>query len=126
MATESLALDAVLPEHEGMTGTFHIFMQVKTTRHWLDLPNHEREAFFRDVVWPILRRRPQVTHRYFECEAFSADASDILVWETTDLNAWAWVADHLRESLWWDHYFEVVQILPAMEANYPLTMGDAA
>lgn len=124
MTIESLALDAVLPEHEGMAGTFQIFMQVKTTRHWLDLPNHEREAFFRDVVGPILRRRPQVTYRYFECEAFSADASDILVWETKDLNAWAWVADHLRETLWWDHYFEVVQILPAMEANYPLMMAE--
>ncbi|MEG9434360.1 darcynin family protein [Terriglobus sp. ADX1] len=126
MATESLAMDAALPEHEGMEGTFHIFMQVKTTRHWLDLSNPEREAFFRDVVRPILRRRPQVTHRYFECEAFSADASDILVWEAKDLNAWAWIADHLRECLFWDHYFQVVQILPAMEANYPLMMGDAA
>ncbi len=124
MTIESLALDAVLPEHEGMAGTFQIFMQVKTTRHWLDLPNHERQAFFRDVVWPILRRRPQVTYRYFECEAFSAQATDILVWETKDLNAWAWIADHLRETLFWDHYFEVVQILPAMEANYPLTMGE--
>ncbi|SDF62792.1 darcynin family protein [Terriglobus roseus] len=124
MTIESLALDAVLPEHEGMAGTFQIFMQVKTTRHWLDLPNHERQAFFRDVVWPILRRRPQVTYRYFECEAFSAQATDILVWETEDLNAWAWIADHLRETLFWDHYFEVVQILPAMEANYPLTMAE--
>ncbi|MFC6645835.1 darcynin family protein [Granulicella cerasi] len=119
MPTESFAPDAVLSEHEGLAGTFHIFMLVKTTRHWLDLPNHEREAFFKTTVFPILRKRPQVKLRYFETEAFSAVASDLLLWETIDLNAWAWIADHLRETLFWDHYFEVVNILPAMEANYP-------
>lgn len=118
MTTESLAMDAVLPELEKHAGTYQIFMHLKTTRHWLDLPNHDRLAFFRDEVLPILKRRPQVTFRYFESEAFHAETSDILVWETRDLQAWAWIADHLRETKFWDHYFQVVQILPAVEADY--------
>lgn len=118
MSTESIAADALLPEHEKHAGIFHLFMLVKATRHWLDLPNPERASFMEEIVFPILRRRPRVTLRYFESEAFSAQASDILLWQTTDLNAWAWIADHLRETLFWDHYFEVVSILPAMEASY--------
>jgi hypothetical protein len=38
--------------------------------------------------------------------------------ETQDLTAWAWFCDELRDSLFWDHYFEVLDILPTFEANY--------
>ena len=36
----------------------------------------------------------------------------------TTSSAWQWIADHLRETLFWDHYFEVLHILPTLEANY--------
>jgi hypothetical protein len=38
--------------------------------------------------------------------------------ETLDLSAWASFCDELRDSLFCDHYFEVIDILPTFEANY--------
>ena len=109
---------SVLPEHTNDPYTLHIFMLVKSTRHWLDLPDAERTAFFRNELTPLFRKRPEVRLRYFDAEAFTAVASDVLLWETDDLSAWQWIADHLRETLFWDHYFQVLHILPALEGNY--------
>jgi hypothetical protein len=108
----------VLPEHVEDPNHLHIFMLVKSTRRWLDLPTVERMRFLKEQMGPILAARPEVTLRYFDAEAFTARASDVLLWETADLSAWQWVCDHLRESLFWDHYFEVIDILPSLEANY--------
>ena len=41
-----------------------------------------------------------------------------MICETDDLSAWAWFCDHLRETKFWDHYFEVLDIMPALEGNY--------
>lgn len=107
-----------IPEHAATAGTYHIVMLVKTTRHWLDLPTEERLRFFRDTLRPILDQRPQVRFEMYECEAFNADVTDILIWKTDDLTAWVWIADHLRETAWWDHYVEIVNILPSIKADY--------
>jgi len=115
---ENLLDSKILPEHEDDPNTLHIFMLVKSTRHWLDLPNPERVAFFEGVLHPLLRKRPEVRVRFFDAEAFSAHASDVLLWETADISAWQWICDHLRETKFWDHYFEVVEILPSLEGNY--------
>jgi hypothetical protein len=115
---ENLLDSKILPEHEDDPHTLHIFMLVKSTRHWLDLPNPERAAFIESKLHPLLRKRPEVTLRFFDAEAFSAYASDVLLWETADISAWQWICDHLRETQFWDHYFEVLQILPSLEGNY--------
>lgn len=107
-----------IPEHAATAGSYHIFMLVKTTRNWLDLPTPKRIEFFRDRMLPILKQRPQVSFEQYECEAFHAEVTDIFIWKTTDLNAWVWIADHLRETEWWDHHVEVVSILPAIRADY--------
>lgn len=108
----------VLPEHEDDPDTFHILVLVKATRHWLDMKTEKRRVFFDEVVIPLLKQRPEIRMRWFEPEAFSTRASDIMLCETTDLSAWAWFCDELRDSLFWDHYFEVIDILPTFEANY--------
>jgi len=108
----------VLPEHRDNPGTFHIFVLIKTTRHWLDMKGEQREAFLKDEMLPLLRKRPEVRVRWFEPEFFSTRASDILLCETKDLSAWAGLCDQLRDTRFWDHYFEVVDILPSVEGNY--------
>jgi hypothetical protein len=107
--TNSRVTSAVLPEHEDDPSTFHIFVLVKATRRWLDMKTEKRRAFLEDEMIPLLKQRPEIRMRWFEPEAFSTRASDIMLCETTDLSAWAW---------FWDHYFEVVDILPTFEANY--------
>ena len=108
----------VLPEHEDDPHTFHILVLVKATRHWLDLKTAQRQMFFEETVIPLLRQRPEIRMRSFEPEAFSTRASDVMLCETRDLTAWAWFCDELRDSLFWDHYFQVLDILPTFEANY--------
>jgi Darcynin, domain of unknown function len=112
------AASHVLPEHEDNPDTFHIFVLVKTTRHWLDLPTEKRRAFLDECIRPLLRQCPEVTIRWFEPEAFTARTTDIMMCETRDFAAWAWLCDHLRDTLFWDHYFEVLEIFPSMEGNY--------
>ncbi|MFB9263975.1 darcynin family protein [Bradyrhizobium erythrophlei] len=108
----------ILPEHEDDPDTFHIFVMVKTTRHWLDMKTEHRRAFLDQEIIPLLRRRPELKIRWFEPEAFSIRATDVMICETRDLSAWAWLCDHLRDSLFWDHYFEVLDIMPALEGSY--------
>jgi hypothetical protein len=108
----------VLPEHEDAPDTFHMFVLVKSTRHWLDMTTEKRRAFLEAEVLPLLRQRPEIKMRWFEPEAFSTRASDILLCETRSLSAWAWLCDHLRETLFWDYYFDVIDILPTLEGNY--------
>jgi hypothetical protein len=108
----------ILPEHRDDPETFHIIVLVKSTRKWLDLQTKDRLAFLDDHVRPLFRKRPEVKVRWLEPEAFSARATDVLLCETKDLLAWAWICDHLRETLFWDHYFEVLEILPSLEGNY--------
>jgi hypothetical protein len=118
MPTTKPAESSVLPEHQNDPDTLHIFMLVKSTRHWLDLPTTQRLEFLQQHVRPLLEQHPEVKMRYFDAEAFTARATDILLWETKDLSAWAWICDHLRETLFWDHYFQVLDILPSLEGNY--------
>jgi Darcynin, domain of unknown function len=108
----------VLDEHRDGLRSFHIFVLVKTTRHWLDLKVEQRHAFLEGEMRPLLRQRPELRVRWFEPEFFTTRASDILLCETEDLSAWAWFCDQLRDTRFWDHYFDVVDILPAVEANY--------
>jgi chlorite dismutase len=136
MAAESELQEVSLVSHFGgqaketaMTtapATFTIFMLVRTTPTWLALPPEQRFAFFREHIVPVLAKRPQVTMRFFESEAFNSEVTDILAWETTDLMAWQAIAEDLRETRFWGHYFEIVSILPAIENAYARHYGDAA
>ncbi|HUO00579.1 MAG TPA: darcynin family protein [Bradyrhizobium sp.] len=108
----------VLPEHEDNPDTFHIFVLLKTTRHWLDMPTEKRVDFLDKQIRPLLRQCPEVTIRWFEPEAFAARTTDIMLCETKDLASWAWLCDHLRDTPFWDHYFEVIEVFPSIEGNY--------
>jgi hypothetical protein len=98
--------------------TYTIFMKVKTTPTWLALSNNKRMNFVRQTIEPILGRHPAVGIRFFESEFYSANVTDIFVVQTQDLGAYQKFVDALRETPFWDQYFEVVSILPSVENNY--------
>ena len=95
--------------------TLTIFMLVRTTREWLALKTDDRFAFVEREVAPLIAAQPAVTMRFYDSEFYNARVSDVLVWETTDRHAYELVVEGLRETAWWDRYFEVVEILPAVE-----------
>jgi hypothetical protein len=97
---------------------FTMFMLVKTTLAWLQLTPTARFAFLDETIQPILKNHPTVTMRFYDSEAFSAKASDIIVWETADLMAYQHLIDKLRETKFWGNYFEVLDIIPSIENAY--------
>ena len=97
---------------------YTIFMLVKATEAWLALSPPDRFAFVRAEIQPRLREQPGVSLRYFDTEFFNSEVSDVMVWETRDLDAYRALIEGLRETQFWDHYFRVVSILPGVENAY--------
>ena len=95
-----------------------LFMLLKATPAWLAKTPPERFAFMGETMRPILGCYPMVRMRYFDAEAYCARVSDIAVWETADLKAYRNLVEELRETPFWDVYFQVVEIIPAMEDDY--------
>ena len=97
------------------TANYTFFMHLKTSNDWLALKPTQRHRFVDDVVRPILAAHPGVSLRYFDAEAFSGAVSDVAMWETADVIAYQSVCEQLRETQFWGHYFDVVDIVPAIE-----------
>ncbi len=93
-------------------------MLVRTTTEWLRLTPSERFAFLDDTIRPLLARHPAVSMRFFDSEAFSSRYTDIVLWESADVLTYQAVVEELRETLFWDTYFEVVEIVPGIENAY--------
>ena len=124
--TSILAIALLLSLHGGKAPAqetpepvdYAIFMQVKTTPAWLALTPEERFAFLGAVIEPVVGGVSDVTFRFFDSEFFSAQVTDVILWETRDLSAYRMIIEKLRETPFWDTYFEVVQIIPSVENAY--------
>ena len=97
---------------------YTIFMLVKTTTEWLKMKPKQRFEFLDTDIRPILAKYPSVKMRYFDSEAYNANFTDILTWETSELRDYENIIEELRESLFWGTYFEIVQIIKAVEDAY--------
>ncbi len=103
------------------TTTNHaFFMLVHATTDWLALAPADRFAFVDKVMRPILKRHPDVSLRYFDSEAFHGRFSDVLLWETASILSYQEVVEELRETKFWDHYFEVRDVVPSIENAYAI------
>jgi hypothetical protein len=110
--------EATSPPTSPKPTTFTAFMLVKASTTWLALPPPARFGFLGEVIIPILGRHPAVKMRFFDTEFYSADISDVIVWETQNLAQYQSVIDDLRETKFWGVYFEVVSILLGVENAY--------
>ena len=109
---------------DGGAMTNHAFvMLVRTTPTWLRMPPPERFAYVDETLRPLVARHPDVHLRYFDAEAFSSRYTDMLFWETADVLAYHAVVEALRETLFWDTYFEIVEIVPMIEDAYATHYG---
>jgi hypothetical protein len=96
------------------------FMLVKTTTTWLQIPTSKRFEFLEETIKPILTKHPAVKMRFFDSEAFSGRFTDVLMWETADIREYQILIEKLRETLFWGTYFEIVEIVPAIENAYAI------
>jgi hypothetical protein len=94
------------------------FMLVKTTTTWLQIPVKERFEFQKQIIAPILEKYPSVKMRFFDSEAFSGHFTDVLMWETSEIKDYQFLIEELRETLFWGTYFEIIEIIPAIEQQF--------
>jgi hypothetical protein len=99
------------------------FMLVKTTNTWLQFSVKERFKFLEETIAPILQKHPAVAMRFFDSEAFSGRYTDVLLWETSDVQDYQSLVEDLRSTLFWGTYFEIIEIIPAIENAYALFNG---
>ncbi|MEV0542974.1 darcynin family protein [Nocardia salmonicida] len=100
------------------------FMLVKTTPEWLALTVRERvNAFTTQVLPAIEAKTTSVRSRFYDTEFYSARVTDVWVWEADDHHAYQLLIDALRETPFWDRYFEVVDLLVGTENGYARTYG---
>ena len=101
-----------------MNKPFTVFMLVKTRASWLALPPPARFAFLDSDIKPLLGKHPGVSLRFFDIEAFATLCTDVLMWQVQDLPQYISLVEGLRETRFWDDYFDVVAILPGVEDGY--------
>ncbi|MEU1031558.1 darcynin family protein [Streptomyces mirabilis] len=100
------------------------FILVKTTPEWLALTVQQRvDAFTTQVLPAIEAKTTGVRSRFYDTEFYSARVTDVWVWEAEDHHAYQLLIDALRETPFWDRYFEVIDLLVATENGYARTYG---
>jgi hypothetical protein len=99
---------------------YTFFMLVKTTTIWLQFDMQQRFDFLEDTIKPILKKHPAVKMRFFDSEAFSGRFTDVLMWETTAVKDYQSLIEDLRQTLFWGTYFEIIEIVPAIENAYAI------
>jgi Darcynin, domain of unknown function len=103
--------------HKPMT----IFWMVKTTPAWLNMPalgEGGRFDYVEKVLKPIIGKHRGAQLRFFDVEAFSAVCTDVMIWEVCVMADYNALVETLRETKFWDTYFQVIHILPSFEDGY--------
>lgn len=100
--------------------TYVFFIHLRATPAWLALSRQQRRALANQHLEPILHAAAgQLTMRYFDAEAFTAQCSDVMMIQTQDPKHHYFFMEHLRDSpLIALPYFEVVSIIPTIEDGY--------
>lgn len=100
-----------------------VFFLLQATATWLALTPHAKDAFVRERLRPLLAEHAGVRLRYFDAEAYSARASDVLMWQFHDERAYQRLVEALRETPFWGVYFEVREIVPCVEDGFARHYG---
>lgn len=97
---------------------FHVFMLIRALPAWLALPRTER-ARIASAALASAAAEADLRYRYFDAEAFSARCSDVLMLQIEDVRSYGFAIERLRDSpLFAEPYFELVDIVPALEDGY--------
>ena len=103
----------------GKLPKFAVFLLLRATTQWLSLSRVERRAAAETHLGSALEKLPALSIRHFDTEAFSAECSDIMLVETSDLEQYHDFIEMLRDSpLVTAPYFEFVRIVPSIEDGF--------
>ncbi|KOV89077.1 darcynin family protein [Nocardia sp. NRRL S-836] len=101
------------------------FMLIKTTPKWLSMAVPERMRAFETEILPALEDVQGVRSRFYDTEFYNARVTDVWVWEARDHGSLQRLVDALRETPFWDTYFEVLDLLVGVENGYARNYGVA-
>ncbi len=101
-----------------------IFVLLKTTPEWLAFSPDERFARLGPILHDdLIARRDSLRMRFFDTEFYATRVTDVMMIEASDHHSWELFAERLRETPFWDRWFEIVEILPAVENAYADNYG---
>ncbi|ELQ6135157.1 darcynin family protein [Cronobacter dublinensis] len=101
------------------TDAVTLFMLVKANRSWLSASAEERQRNITTFLTPLLARyRGALTLRYFDTGFYSARISDIWMWEAASHAVWQEFTEALRDTPFWNDFFEIKEILQGVEAQH--------
>lgn len=93
-----------------------VFMLVKTRPVWLEFPVDKRFAEGDKYLKPILQKHAGIISlRMFDTEFYATRVTDLWMWEASSRHSYELVVEELRETPFWDNYFDIVELLPAIE-----------
>lgn len=99
--------------------TLTVFMLVKTSPEWLGFTVDRRFALMAEQFTPILKKHElSVALRFFDVEFYSTRVTDIWMWDAKDHHSYQLLIEDLRETAFWDRYFDIVEILTGVENAY--------
>ncbi|MDZ5646217.1 darcynin family protein [Nitrospirillum sp. BR 11828] len=103
-----------------------VFMLVKTMPEWLGMPIDERFQELARHLQPIVTRyKDDARMRFYDVEFYSTNVTDIWVWDARSHEAYQLLVEALRETPFWDRYFQIVDILAGVENAYAKNYGRA-
>jgi hypothetical protein len=99
---------------------FAVVMSMEYSKDWLAKPREERNHFNQTCIDPIFEKyRDQVRMRFFDAEAFCAEASDFALFEFHDPQDYYFLIEELRDTeLFSKGWLEVKGILMGIEEGY--------
>jgi hypothetical protein len=104
-----------------------VFMLVKTMPEWLGLPVDRRFQLLKEQIEPLLHKhRADIRLRFYDVEFYSTRVTDVWLWEAREHHAYQLLVEDLRETEFWDRYFEIVEILTGVENAYAKNYDRAA
>jgi hypothetical protein len=113
-----------MPTEEAEVTAVTAFILVKTTPEWLAMTVQERVNAFSTQVLPAIEAKTTgVRSRFYDTEFYSASVTDVWVWEADDHHAYQLLIEALRETPFWDRYFEIVDLLVGTENGYARNYG---
>lgn len=98
---------------------FAFFALVRALPAWLALSREDRNKIWEKELGVVIEKYKQVSIRTFDAEAFSTRCSDIILFETSDIEAYYFLIEEIRDSrICTVPFFEFIDIIPTIEEGF--------
>ena len=99
---------------------FTVLIRYRFNRNWLQMSREQREEYETSVIQPIFQRYAErIQVRVFDAEAFHTDFTDFMLLTVSDLQAYYFMIEEIRDSvLITEGFLEFSDITIGIENGY--------